>query len=152
MELARFAFLKGDNAMEDRPFSTVSVKKFLNENKLMGSKCKKCGALFSPPRPICIKCYSQEMEWVELKGKGKLVTFTSIYVGPPWMVAQGYDRQHPYISGVVELEEGVKIDARITGVDANKPEAIKIGTPLRVEFLHMGEADKMDTFLAFKPL
>ena len=138
--------------MENRPFSVISVKKFLNENKLMGTKCKKCGTLFSPPRPICIKCYSHEMEWVELKGKGKLTTFTVIYVGPPWMVAQGYNRQNPYVSGVVELEEGVKIDARIVGLDTSKPEAIKIGTPLKVDFLHVGEAAKMDTFLIFKPL
>ena len=138
--------------MEERPISTLSFDQFLNEEKLMGSRCRKCGVLFSPPRPICIKCYSREMEWVELKGKGKLATFTSIYVGPPWMIEQGYDRQHPYCSGVVELEEGVMIDARIEGVDTNKPETIKIGTPLTVQFLHRGEGEKMRTFLAFKPL
>jgi len=92
------------------------------------------------------------MEWAELKGKGKLVTFTSINIGPPWMVEQGYDRTHPYCSGVVELEEGVKIDARIEGVDASKPETIKIGTPLTVDFLHWGEGEKLTTFLAFKTL
>lgn len=138
--------------MEERPISTISFHQFLNEEKLMGSKCKKCGTLFSPPRPICFKCFSREMEWAELKGKGKLLTFTCIYVGPPWMIAEGYDRKHPYCSGVVELEEGVRIDARIEGVDATNPEAIKIGTPLTVEFLHRGEEEKMKTFLAFKPV
>jgi len=138
--------------MEERPISAISFHKFLNEEKLMGSKCKKCGVLFSPPRPICIKCFSREMEWVELKGKGKLVTFTSIYIGPPWMAEQGYDRGHPYCCGVVELDEGTKIDARIEGIDASKPETIKIGTPLTVQFLHRGEGEKMATFLAFRPL
>ena len=92
------------------------------------------------------------MEWVELKGKGKLLTFTCIYVGPPWMCAQGYDRAHPYCSGVVGLEEGVNIDARIEGVDVDKPETIKIGIPLTVGFLHHGEGDQMETYLAFKPV
>ncbi len=96
--------------MEQRLISALSFHRFLNEEKLMGSKCKKCGTLFLPPRPICIKCFSREVEWVELKGKGKLLTFTSINVGPTWMVEQGYDRTHPYCSGVVELEEGVKIE------------------------------------------
>jgi uncharacterized OB-fold protein len=91
------------------------------------------------------------MEWAELKGKGKLAAFTCIYVGPPWMIKQGYDRKHPYCSGVVELEEEVKIDARIEGVDASKPETIKIGTPLTVTYLHRGEGEDMETFLAFKP-
>ena len=138
--------------MEERPISVLSFHQFLNEDKLMGSKCKKCGTLYSPPRPICISCRSDEMEWAELKGKGKLLTFTSINVGPPWMVEQGYDRTHPYCSGVVGLEEGVRIDARIEGVDASKPETIKIGTPLTVGFLHHGEGENMQTYLAFKPI
>ena len=137
--------------MEQRTISALSFKQFLNEDKLMGSRCKKCGTLFSPPRPICINCYSREVEWVELKGKGKLATFTVIYVGPPWMVEQGYDRKHPYCSGVVDLDEGVKIDARIEGVDTDNPESIKIGTPLTVDFLHRGEGDKTTTYLAFRP-
>jgi len=138
--------------MEERPFSALAFHKFLNEEKLMGSKCKKCNILYSPPRPICLKCHGTDMEWIELKGKGKIATFTCIYVGPPAMVAQGYDRKNPYCSGVIELEEGVKIDARIEGVDTSKPENIKIGTPVTVEFLHQGEGDNMRTILAFKPL
>ena len=51
---------------------------------------------------------------------------------------------------MVELEEGVKIDARIEGVDGSKPETIKIGMPLTVEFLHHGEGENMKTFLAFR--
>jgi uncharacterized OB-fold protein len=92
------------------------------------------------------------MEWVEMRGKGNLVAFTCIAIGPPFMIKEGYDRKHPYVSGVVELEEGVKVVARIEGVDGSKPETIKIGTPLRVEFLHKGEGANSTTFLAFKPL
>jgi hypothetical protein len=137
--------------MEKKPISALLFHQFLNEDKLMGSRCKKCGTLFSPPRPICINCYSNEMEWVELKGKGKLLTFTCVHVGPPWMVEQGYDRKHPYCSGVVGLEEGTKIDARIEGVDTTKPETIKLGMPLTVTYLHRGEGEEMQTYLAFKP-
>lgn len=137
--------------MEGRPFTNASYEQFLNEEKLMGTRCKKCGALFLPPCPICIKCYGDEMEWVEMKGKGKLAAFTCVLVGPPFMVKEGYDRKHPYVSGVVELEEGVKIAARIEEVDGNKPETIKIRMPLTVEFLHRGEGTDLRTFLAFKP-
>jgi len=137
--------------MEERPFNDISYEQFLNEEKLMGSRCKKCGSLFVPPRSICIKCYANEMEWVEMKGKGKLAAFTCVAVGPPFMVEEGYDRKHPYVSGVVALEQGTRVVARIEGVDGNKPEAIKIGTPLQVEFLHRGEGDNLETFLAFKP-
>ena len=138
--------------MEERPFNDISYEQFLNEEKLMGSRCKKCGALSVPPRSICIKCYSSQMDWVEIKGKGKLAAFTCISVGPPFMIAEGYDRKRPYVSGVVALEQGTRVVARIEGVDGSKPETIKIGAPLQVEFLHRGEGDNLETFLAFKPL
>ena len=35
------------------------------------------------------------------------------------MVAEGYDCNNPYVSGIVETEEGAKISARILGVDAS---------------------------------
>lgn len=137
--------------MEGRPFNDISYELFLSEEKLMGSRCQKCGVLSVPPRSICIKCYGSEMEWVGMKGKGKLVAFTCIAIGPPIMIKEGYDRKHPYVSGVVELEEGVRVVARIEGVDGSKPETIKIGTPLQVEFLHRGEGENSTTFLAFRP-
>jgi len=121
--------------MEERSFTAASFDQFLSEKKLMGSKCKKCGALYAPPRPICLKCYSNEMEWVELKGKGKLVGFTVIGVGPKPMVDAGYDREHPYCAGIIELEEGPKVSAQVLGVDVAHPENIKIGTPLIVDFV-----------------
>jgi uncharacterized OB-fold protein len=91
------------------------------------------------------------MEWVEMKGKGKLAAFTCIAIGPPFMIKEGYDRKHPYVSGVVELEEGVRVVARIEGMDASKPETIEIGAPLEVEFLHRGEGEDSTTSLAFRP-
>ena len=138
--------------MEVTPFNDISYERFLSKEKLMGSRCRKCGAFFVPPRAICIKCYSTEMEWIKMKGKGKLAAFTCIAIGPPFMAKEGYDRKHPYVSGVVELEEGVKVVARIEGVDGKKPETIRIGTPLRVEFLHRGEGENLTTFLTFRPL
>jgi uncharacterized OB-fold protein len=137
--------------MEERPFSDISYEQYLNEEKLMGSRCKKCKALFVPPRSICVKCYSLEMEWVEMNGTGQLAAFTCITVAPPSMIAQGYDRNHPYCSGVVELEEGARVDARIEGVDATRPEEIKIGMPLKVKFLHQVEGENRETYLAFEP-
>jgi uncharacterized OB-fold protein len=137
--------------VEERSFSDISYEQYLNEERLMGSRCKECGSLFVPPRSICVKCYSSDMEWVEMKGEGRLAAFTCISVGPPFMIAEGYDRKHPYCSGVVELEEGARVDARIEGVDASKPEDIRVGMPLRAKFLHKGEEESRETFLAFQP-
>lgn len=137
--------------MGERPFSDFSYRQFLKEEKLMGSRCKECGALFVPPRPICIHCHSSRMEWVEMKGSGKLAAFTVIAIGPPSMMAEGYDRNNPYCSGVVQLEEGPRVDARIEGVDTKDPEKIKVGMPLTVKYLHRGEDEDLKTYLAFEP-
>ncbi|MGD8210799.1 MAG: zinc ribbon domain-containing protein, partial [Desulfobacterales bacterium] len=91
--------------MEVRPFSDISYELFLNEKKLMGSRCKGCGTQYVPPRSICIDCYGSDMEWVEMQGKGRLAAFTCINIPPPFMIAQGYNRKNPYCTGVVELEE-----------------------------------------------
>jgi uncharacterized OB-fold protein len=138
--------------MEERPFSDISYEQFLSEEKLMGSRCKKCDARYVPPRSICVECYSSDMEWVQMKGKGRLAAFTCITVAPPFMMAQGYNRKNPYISGVVELEEGGRVDARIEVIDPAKPEEIKVGTPLKVKYLHRQVGEKKETYLAFEPL
>jgi hypothetical protein len=137
--------------MGERPLNDTSYEQFLNEGKIMGSKCKKCGALALPPRPICISCSSSEMEWVQFKGAGRLAAFTSIAVAPPYMAKEGFNPNNPYVVGVVELEEGVKTVARIIGVDAKKPEQIQVGTYLRAEFLKRAEGSAKKTILVFKP-
>lgn len=136
--------------MEQREFSGASFYQFLGEKKLVASKCKECGALYLPPKPMCTSCYSDEMEWAEMKGKGKLAAFTTIAVASTLMIEEGYGRDNPYCTGVVELEEGPKISARILGVDPKKPEEIKVGTPLTVEFVERGEGEEKKTFLAFR--
>jgi uncharacterized OB-fold protein len=133
-----------------RPFSAAAFDQYLAEHKLMAARCAKCGGVYAPPRAICPKCRSEEMEWVETSGRGKLAGFTVIYSGPTFMVEQGFDRKTPYVSGIVELEEGGFISARITGLDVSKPAEIKIGTPLTVDFVEFGEGDAKKTYLAFK--
>jgi uncharacterized OB-fold protein len=73
------------------------------------------------------------MEWVEMPTHGKLAAFTVIYIGPSAMTAQGYGRDNPYVSGIVELPNGSKISARISGVDAHNPAAIQVGTPVMLD-------------------
>lgn len=134
----------------DRPFTPASFAQFLNEKKLMGSHCPHCNESFLPPRAICPHCFSDQLEWIEFGGKAKLAAFTSIYIAPTAMIAEGYGRDKPYLAGVVELEEGDKISAHILGMDVSKPDEVKIGTPLKAEFLERGEGESKKTFLAFR--
>ena len=136
--------------VEKRPFTATSFYEYLNEKKLMGTRCPTCDEIFLPPRALCPHCYSDQLEWMEFGGKGKLVAVTSIYIAPTAMIEAGYGRNNPYLVGVVELAEGVKISGQILGLDASKPEDVKIGTPLKVAFVERGEGEEKKTALAFE--
>jgi uncharacterized OB-fold protein len=136
---------------ENRPFSDDAYHRFLSEERLMGSRCRGCGAAYLPPKPICTQCFGKDMEWTEMPQTGKLAAFTCITVGPPAMVREGFNRKNPYCSGVVEVDDGVRVDARIEGVDARKPESIRVGMTMRADFLHRERDGVRSTVLAYRP-
>ncbi len=137
--------------MEGALLSDISYNRFIAEEKLTAARCRNCGARWVPPRPICIACYSSNLELIEVNGKGRLAAFTCIAIPPSSMAAQGYGRKHPYCVGILELDDGGRVDARIEGVDATHPESIKIGMPMKVKFLHRTLHGKAESYLAFEP-
>ena len=137
--------------MDLPPVNDISYNRFLKEEKLMGSRCRRCNARFVPPRPLCTGCHLADMEWFEATGSGHLAAFTSINIVPPKMEAFGFGRSNPYVSGVVELEGGGRVDARIVGVDARQPETIRVGMRLKATFLHETAEGISHTSLAFTP-
>jgi uncharacterized protein len=133
-----------------REFTAVAFQSYLNEGKLMGSRCVDTGEIFVPPRAMCPRTYSTNMEWVELSGRAQLLTFTAVHIGTTAMVRTGYDRQHPYCTGIVELAEGPRFSAQIVGVDALHPDTIKIGQSLEAEFIVQDDANNHRTHLVFR--
>ncbi len=134
----------------ENEFYSAAYHRFISQGRLVGSECSKCGARHLPPRPICPQCHAREAKLVEVKGDGKLVAYTVIMVGSPLMVEEGFDREHPYCSGVVELAGGLRVTARILGVDVLHPDRIKIGTPLVAEYQQRVHSGEKETFLAFR--
>ncbi len=120
-------------------FTAAEFYRHLADGKLMATRCKACGSLHLPPRPMCGRCYAKEMEWFELHKRGKLAAFTTIAVAPSAMLKEGFDRNNPYCSGIVALEEGLRLSARILGVDSQKPESIAIGAIVALEVLRDAE-------------
>jgi len=137
--------------MEQLSLGNIAFSHFLRERKIMGSRCCSCGAISVPPRPMCNECLNSEMEWIELKGKGKLESFTCTAVCPPFMAEQGYSAENPYCVGVVKLEEGACVVALIDGVDGKQPESIEVGMSLKAKFTHSGEDNIGEPFLVFEP-
>ena len=120
--------------MSEKPFTVQSFVDFLNQKKLMGSKCKECGNIDLPPRLICSKCYKSKPEWVEVEGRGKLASYTTIHIGSSFMNAKGYSPKKPYCFGTVDLDSGPSLAGHVKGVNESDPESIKIGMRLKVEY------------------
>lgn len=108
------------------PFTIDQFYRFVGERKLMGVRCNDCGLTFIPPRPMCPKCLSKNLSWTQLKNKGKLLTYTVIYVAP-----KEFQHMAPYAFGIVELEDGVRLPGIIKNV---KHEDIRVGMELKVDF------------------
>ena len=136
--------------MEMPEHNGESFYAYLEDNRLMGSRCESCRALHVPPRPLCPDCYGNDMSWEEMSGIGELIAFTTVHIGPTAMIAAGYDRHNPYCAGIVRLREGPAISGQIVGVDPSNPESIAVGSPLRATFVKRGY--EKGTFLAFELL
>jgi len=112
----------------------------LKNGKLMGTKCKRCGERYLPPRAHC-KCGAAEMEWFEAPHQGKLLSYTMVTFAPESM-----SRYSPYIVAVAELEGGLRLLAQLTGVS---PSSLKVGMPIQVAS-HQVSEDRI--VYKFKPI
>ncbi len=136
--------------MTSKSFTHTDFEQYLSEEKLMGSKCTACGAIYLPPRPMCTACFGDEMDWLEMDGVGVLEAFTSVYIASTAMIEAGYGRENPHCSGIVRLENGQRISAQILGVNPTEPESILIGSQVKVEFINRDEEQPEKKVLAFR--
>jgi uncharacterized protein len=119
-------------------FTSKTFNGYIAQGKLMGNKCKGCGEYHIPPRQICSKCGSQQLEWVEFKGEGRVEAITLNRAPSTPFKGRG-----PYAVAIVRLDEGPSISGLIADAD---PEKITVGT--RVKFTAVKDGEK--AILAFK--
>ena len=86
-------------------------------------RCGDCGVIRHPPRYRCGECSSGRYEWSPSPGRGQLFSWTVTHL--PF--DRGWAEDIPYVTGVVELEEGVRLIGSIDGVGA---EDLRIGLPM----------------------
>jgi uncharacterized OB-fold protein len=103
---------------------TAEFMKYLESGKVMASRCKKCGAVYFPPKADCPSCLSSEVEWFEVGGGGKLRSYSKVNYGPT-----GFEADAPYILALGDFD-GVQILARLSRDIAESD--IKVGMSLTV--------------------
>ena len=105
----------------------------LKEEKILGTRCKKCNRVFVPPRAFCPRCFEDTDEWVEVGQEGVVETWsyaTLKFYGqipdPPFVGAQihldGCDTGFMHriagfdLSDFEEVKKIVKLGERVKAV------------------------------------
>ena len=81
---------------------SVSMK-MRDNGKLIGLVCSS-GHVTVPPRSTCQSCSSEVLEEIQLSGKGKVVSFTEVFVK-----SKEFPIETPYVLALVRLLEGGKL-------------------------------------------
>lgn len=89
----------------------------LEEGKITGKKCTKCGNMEFPPVYACNACGCTDLEWKEISGKAKM---HSIVLPAALSSKPEYKALGKYAYGEVELEEGARLNAVVRGINKKK--------------------------------
>jgi uncharacterized OB-fold protein len=95
--------------------------------RLVGGRCRACGAESFPKAAVCPQCLAEEIEGVMLSRDGTLYSFAAVHAAPPgWHL--------PYVLGYVDLPEGVRVLAHL----AAKEEDLRVDMPVRLAVGEVG--------------
>ena len=101
----------------------------LEEGKICGRKCPKCGAVEFPPVYACNSCGNLETEWYEISGNAKMhsIAMPAALSSKPEHKAMG-----KFAYGEIELEEGARLNAVVRGISKKSRKELLDKLPLDV--------------------
>jgi uncharacterized OB-fold protein len=127
--------------------SASSWRRMEERYNLLANECKNCGAVYFPQRIVCRKCGRHtKMESRELSGNGTVYSYTRTH-----SPADAFEEESPYLIGVIELDEGPRVEGHI--VENGKE--VTIGTKVRPVFRRMyadGEEGLIHYHFKFAPV
>lgn len=118
----------------------------LKQAKLRGSSCKNCGEVFLGKASACGNCAEDDMTGLTFSNRATLWSYTVIRYQPPGDYKGPVDPFVPFVLGLVELPEGIRILAPLTERDIDK---IKIDMPLELEIAPLYKDDDGNEVIAF---
>ena len=98
------------------------------EHRLVVPRCVDCGLTFFYPRRYCQACWSDNLEWIESAGAGRVWSFTFVHVP---FYDEAWEHDVPYCVALVELDEGVRLVSNIIGAEQD---VLMVGDPVQVVF------------------
>ena len=121
---------------ENRPFWAAAA-----EHRLVLPHCNACQRVFYPVGPVCPDCFSQDLGWKQVSGRGRISSFV-IYEQAFFAF---YKNKIPYAVAQVELEEGPRVNGNMLGI---APAALKVGMPVEVTFEKVNDEVTLPQFRA----
>lgn len=100
----------------------------VEQERLAIQQCADCGYFYFPPAPVCQRCTSRAVAWVELSGRASLYSF--VIAQKPW---DEWQAEGPMSVAHVELAEGPRLIATVVDCPQT-PEALRIDMPLLATF------------------
>ena len=113
------------------------------EHKLVLPYCASCDAYTFYPRPFCVHCFSWDISWQEVSGRGKLHTFVINHRPVP-----GFEDRAPYVICVVELDEGARIMSNLIMDTTPTPENVQVEMPVEVMWADVTDEITLPQFRA----
>ena len=101
------------------------------KGELRLQRCRDCGEIYFPPRPVCPACSSRNVEVFRASGKGKLHSYVINHRQHPSFAS-------PYSIALVRLDEGPTMLSNIVECEQT-PEALVLDMPLEVTFEDNGD-------------
>ncbi len=115
-----------------------------DDQKILGTKCTKCGKTYVPPRKTCPTCFTKNEEWKEVSPVGTLITYTVVR-----RQLASLPRKAPVIYGLIRLEGSDTSLLHI--IDEVKPEDVRTGMKLQAKFASERKGNIFDIEY-FRPL
>lgn len=101
------------------------------QGELRIQRCGECGALRHPPGPACLSCgATRNQGFTVAAGTGTIYSYV-VHHHPP---VPG--KRLPIVIALVELTEGVRVMAELTGAE---PDQVEIGMPVRAGFTRIDD-------------
>lgn len=110
------------------PWPSPETRQFWDackRHELMLPYCPACAQYFFYPRQFCPRCFSWDIESRRCSGRGKIYTFAIQFR------AQMPGFTPPYVTAIVELDEGPRLMTNLVGIDP-MPENIRCDMPVEV--------------------
>ena len=110
-------------------------------HELIMQRCRACDSWIFYPREQCPTCFSRDLVWAAVSGRGRVYAFTIVQQPAD----PSFQDDTPYAYAIIQLDEGVRLPSNLVDCD---PYDVKVDMPVVAVF---EEASADWTLVKFRP-